>query len=77
MKIREFYLNEETDSLYIEFSTEEDGDDYYRILDLSYDDTTFYSPTIIEDISDICDELIIEIIIEYLKHNESPEEISL
>jgi hypothetical protein len=77
MKIHEYYLNDETDSLYIEFSTKKDGDDYYRVLDLSYDDVTFYSPTIIEDISEIDEELIIDIITEYSKHNELPEEINL
>jgi hypothetical protein len=77
MKIREFYLNDETGGLYIEFSTKKDGDDYYRILDLSYDDITFYSPTIIEDISEVDDDLIIDIIMEYSKHNELPEEINL
>lgn len=77
MKIREFYLNDETGGLYIEFSTRKDGDDYYRVLDLSRDDIIFYSPTIIEDISEVDNDLIIDIIIEYSKHNELPEEINL
>ena len=77
MKIREFYLNDETEGLYIEFSTKKDGEDYYRILDLSYDDIIFYSPTIVEDLSEVDDEFIIELIIEYSKHNELPEEINL
>lgn len=77
MKIREFYLNDETGGLYIEFSTRKDGDDYYRVLDLSHDDIIFYSPTIIEDISEVDNDLIIDIIIEYSKHNELPEEINL
>jgi hypothetical protein len=77
MKIREFYLNDETEGLYIEFSTKKDGEDYYRILDLSYDDIIFYSPTIVEDLSEVDDEFIIELITEYSKHNELPEEINL
>ena len=77
MKIREFYLNDETEGLSIEFSTKKDGEDYYRILDLSYDDIIFYSPTIVEDLSEVDDEFIIELITEYSKHNELPEEINL
>jgi hypothetical protein len=38
MIIREFYLNEEETGLYIEFSTKEDGDDFYRVLELSKPD---------------------------------------
>lgn len=74
MIIREFYLNEETGNLYIEFSTEEDGDDFYRILELTAEDVDFYSPSIIDEDTEIDEEFISEIIIEYLNHNDLPGE---
>ncbi len=74
MIVREFYLNEVTGNLYIEFSTEEDGDDFYRILELTSDDIEYYSPSIIDEETDLDEDLIIEIIIEYLKHNDLPGE---
>lgn len=77
MKIRDFYLNDETGGLYIEFSTKEDGDDFYRTLELTYDDVIYYSPTIIDDLEEIDEDLILEIIVEFSKENDLPEEISL
>ena len=74
MIIREFYLNEETGNLYIEFSTEEDGDDFYRILELTAEDVDFYSPSIIDEDTEIDEDFISEIIIEYLNHNDLPGE---
>lgn len=74
MIVREFYLNEVTGNLYIEFSTEEDGDDFYRILELTSDEIEYYSPSIIDEETDLDEDLIIEIIIEYLKHNDLPGE---
>ena len=60
MIIREFYLNEEETGLYIEFSTKEDGDDFYRVLELSKPDIEYYSPTIIEDLEELDEDLIKE-----------------
>ncbi len=74
MIIREFYLNEETGNLYIEFSTEEDGDDFYRILELTAEDVDFYSPSIIDEDTEIDEDFISEIIIEYLNRNDLPGE---
>jgi len=74
MIIREFYLNEETGNLYIEFSTEDDGDDFYRILELTAEDVDFYSPSIIDEDTEIDEDFISEIIIEYLNHNDLPGE---
>ncbi len=74
MIIREFYQNEDTGNLYIEFSTEEDGDDFYRVLELSRDQIEFYSPLIIEDDLEIDEEFIQELINEYSKHNDLPSE---
>lgn len=74
MIIREFYLNEETGNLYVEFSTEDDGDDFYRILELTADDVEYYSPSIIDDETDVDEDFISEIVIEYLNHNDLPRE---
>ncbi len=74
MIIREFYLNEETGNLYFEFSTEEDGDDFYRILELTAEDVDFYSPSIIDEDTEIDEDFISEIIIEYLNRNDLPGE---
>jgi hypothetical protein len=74
MIIREFYINEEETGLYIEFSTKEDGDDFYRVLELSKPDIEYYSPTIIEDLEELDEDLIIDLIEEYLNHKPLPEE---
>ena len=79
MIIHEFYYNDNNRSLYIEFSTEEDNNDFYRVLEISFDDIEFYSPEIIieSDMMDIDQDFIIDLLIEYLKENNLPEEISL
>lgn len=79
MKIHEFYYNEDTRRLYVEFSTKNDGDKFYRILELDYSEIEYYSPDIIseEDIVDIDKSSIIEIINQYLNDNDLPEEIIL
>lgn len=74
MTIREFYLNEETGGLYIEFSTKKDGDDFYRSIELTRDDIEYYSPVILEDEEEIDEDFITDLLIEYSKHNELPEE---
>jgi hypothetical protein len=79
MIIRNFNFNENTRTLYVEFSTSEDGDEYYRGLWLSIEEIEFYSPTIIteDDLYTIDEEFILEILVEYLKDNDLPEEQSL
>ena len=80
MKIHEQYYNEDNRRLYVEFSTIKDGNKFYRILELDFEEIEFYSPTIIyeEDLLDeIEDSLIIEVILEYLKDNDLPDEIIL
>jgi hypothetical protein len=79
MNIIEYYYNDDNRMLYVEFSTEEDGDSYYRVLKLNYDDIEFYSPEIIdeEDIDGIDEDFVIDLINQYLLDNDLPEEISL
>jgi hypothetical protein len=79
MIIRNLNFNENTRTLYVEFSTDEDGDEYYRGLWLSIEEIEFYSPTIIteDDLYAIDEEFTLEILVEYLKDNDLPEEQSL
>lgn len=79
MKIHDYYYNDDNRILYVEFSTKEDGDNFYRILKLDYEQIQFYSPNIIDeaDIEYLDEDFIIDLIMEYLKENNLPEEISL
>lgn len=79
MTIHEYYYNEDNRRLYVEFSTKKDGDRFYRVLELGYEEIEFYSPDIIieEDLVEIEESFIIDVISEYLKDNELPDEIVL
>jgi len=79
MIIHEYYYIEEKSTLHIEFSTEKDGDEFYRVLDIEFDSIQYYSPTIITEyeISDIDEEFVIELLSEYLKENDLPDQVSL
>ena len=79
MKIHEFFYNEDTRRLSVEFSTKSDGDSFYRELELQYEDIEYYSPDIISeyDLNDIDKLFVIGILEEYLKENDLPEEQSL
>jgi hypothetical protein len=77
MYIHEFFYN--VHRLYIEFSTKEDGEDFYRILELDYKDVIYYSSDIIDeaDIFDFDENSVIDLIMEYLKENDLPEQLTL
>lgn len=79
MTIHEYFYNEDSRRLYVEFSTRKDGDRFYRVLELDYEDIELYSPDIIieEDLIEIEEGYIIEVITEYLKSNDLPDEIVL
>ena len=79
MIIHEFYYNDDNRTLYIEFSTNEDGDNFYRILNLIFEDIEYYSPEIIveEDMKDIDKDFVIELINQYSEENDLPEEKTL
>lgn len=79
MNILEFYYNDGNGMLYVEFSTEEDGDSYYRVLKLDFEDIEYYSPDIIyeDDLDDINEEFVVNLINQYLLNNDLPEELSL
>ncbi len=79
MIIHEYYYIEEKSTLHIEFSTEEDGDDFYRVIDIEFETIEYYSPTIITeyDISEIDDDFVVDLLSEYLKENDLPEQVSL
>lgn len=77
MRIHEYFYGNRR--LYIEFSTDQDGDEFYRVLDLDYDDVIFYSPDIIteEDLAEIDEDFVIEVINQYIITNQPPEQLSL
>jgi len=79
MNILEYYYNDDNRMLYVEFSTDEDEDSYYRVLKLNYEDIEFYSPKIIdeEDVNEIDKDFVIDLIKQYLLDNDLPEELSL
>jgi hypothetical protein len=79
MNILEFYYNDGNGMLYVEFSTEKDGDSYYRVLKLDLEDIEYYSPDIIyeDDLNNIDEEFVLNLINQYLLNNDLPEELSL
>lgn len=79
MTIHEYYYNDDNRVLYVEFSTKEDGDTFYRVLELNYEDIVYYSPEIIEegDLEEIDEDFIIELINGYSDENGLPEELTL
>ena len=79
MNIHEYYYNENGKNLYIEFSTKEDGDSFYRILELEYKDVMYYSPNIVaeDEINEVDEDFVMELIEQYLLNNDLPEELSL
>jgi hypothetical protein len=79
MIIHEFYYNDDNRRLYIEFSTDDDSDNFYRVLNLGFEDVEYYSPEIIveEDMEDIDEDFVKELIIQYGKENDLPEEKTL
>jgi len=76
MIIHEFYYNDDNRTLYVEFSTDDDSDNFYRVLNLGFEDIEYYSPEIIveEDMEDIDEDFVKELIVQYTKENDLPEE---
>jgi hypothetical protein len=78
MEIIQYILNEDTNGLYIEFNFKTDSDDEYRILEVEYEDIEFYTPTVINNLTEeISEEFVIEFMKEYFEENEVPELLSL
>lgn len=79
MIIHDFYYNESNRMFYVEFSTKEDGDSFYRVLELQLNDFEYYSPEIIDesDMDDLDEETVTLVIESYLNDNDLPEEQSL
>lgn len=79
MIIHEYLYNDNNRTLYVEFSTDEDGDNFYRVLRLTYEDIVYYSPQIMEeeDLDEIDEDFVIDLIREYGEENDLPEELSL
>lgn len=79
MKILDFNYNEDSRSLYVEFSLDQDGDEYYRTIWLPAKDAIYYSPEIIreKDLYDVDEDFIIDLLNNYFEENEFPEEKTL
>jgi len=79
MIIHEFYYNDDNRTLYVEFSTDDDSDNFYRVLNLGFEDVEYYSPEIIVegDMEDIDEDFVKELIVQYGKENDLPEEKTL
>lgn len=79
MNIIEYDYDDDHRRLSVEFSTDDDGDTFYRVLQLRYDEVEYYSPQIIDevDLEDIDEDFIKDLIEQYLKENDLPEEKSL
>jgi glutamate formiminotransferase len=65
--------------LFVEFSVEEDGDDFYRVMELSIDEIQIYSTELIDDefMENIDEDSVIEIVENYLFQNGLPDQIIL
>jgi hypothetical protein len=79
MIIIEYFYNDDNRTLYVEFSTEEDKDKYYRVMELVFEDIEYNSPTIIteDEMDEIDEEFIIDLLTQYFEENELPEEKTL
>lgn len=79
MRIHEYYYNDDNRRLYVEFSTKEDGDEFYRVLELSYSEVEYYSPEVIseDDLGDIDEDFVSDLINQYSIENDLPEQIIL
>lgn len=79
MTIIEYYYNDANKMLYVEFSTDSDGDNFYRVLELHFNDVEYYSTDIIYegDMDEIEENTIIDIITQYLEDNDLPEQLTL
>lgn len=77
--IHNYYYNENLELLFIEFSTKDDGDDFYRELKLDFNAIKYYSPTIIDqyDLHDIDEDFVLELLSQYLIDNDLPEQKNL
>lgn len=76
MKLLNYYYDEISQILSVEFSLKEDGDDFYRSLELEFSDIEFYSPDIVEeeDLLDIDKSFVKDLLKEYLNQNDPPEQ---
>jgi hypothetical protein len=79
MVIIEYFYNDDNRTLYVEFSTKEDKDKYYRVMELVFEDIEYNSPTIIteDEMNEIDEEFIIDLLTQYFENNELPEEKTL
>ena len=75
MEIIDFYYDEDEQRLDVRFTTDPDSD-FYRAVSLTLEDILYYTPIIIdeEDLVDIEEDFIVELLVEYYRENDLPEE---
>jgi hypothetical protein len=75
MIIRDFFYDTFYKILRVEFSTNEDGSDFFRVISLDEWELKYYSPIIItkRTLDNLHDDFIIDVLIEFFKTNELPE----
>ena len=79
MKIIEYYYNDANRMLYVEFSLNIDDDSFYRVLELHFNDMEYYSTEILYEgeMDEIEENMVEDIITQYLEDNDLPEQLSL
>lgn len=80
MEIINVFYNEVSEIFNIEFSTNEDKDLYYRVLDFTFSDIQLFSSTPFDDIEDFVntdDSEVVELLGNYLQENPLPEQLLL
>ncbi len=79
MSILEFYYDEDLKTLWVQFSSKEDKDNFYREVTMTFEDIIFYSPSIIteKDLHNMDIYFVSEVIEQYFLENELPEQKEL
>ena len=75
MEIIDYYYDEDEQTLDVRFTTDPNSD-FYRVVILTIDDIFYYTPTVIgeEDLMDIDEDFVIELLVEYYRDHDLPEE---
>lgn len=76
MTILDYSFIEEKGVLNVYFTIKEDGEDVDRSLTFDFWDIEYYLPTItsVDDLSHITEDMVHELVVQYLKENEFLEE---
>jgi len=72
MRIVDYTFNEETGSLNVDFTLYEDDDEIDRELTFNFWDIEYYLPNVVsmDDLVNITEDMVTDLIVQYLKENE-------